>query len=194
MHISGDLSRMVRAIVASLQAVSLRKEGGLYFVPLTHRPELERLRQLVAQLPTQHGGQPFVCALPVPDLASTKKQMARAAHAGFLDEVGSLRMDLQRFVAGDPAKIRPKTVAERLVQYKKIRAKAQTYADLLDMQRGDIETQLAALEGQASAMLEIPTLEHANGAQGPRVTPVATSPSDVVQVVRADAAAWDIGE
>src|SRR5215211_7025700 len=51
LHVSGDLSRMMRNIVASLGAISLRREGGLYFVPVGERAALERLRGLLGKLP-----------------------------------------------------------------------------------------------------------------------------------------------
>src|SRR5262249_22612818 len=133
LFIARDLSQMMRGIVDGMNAISLRRAGGVYFVPAAERDSLVRLRQLIADIPQIAELDPFVCALGVPDAVETKRSLAKAVHAGLLDEINSLQTDLGRLSeAGD--RLREKTVAQRLLNYKRLRAKAEMYYDLLGMQ------------------------------------------------------------
>ena len=67
----------------------------------------------------------FVCALGVPDAVEAKRGLSKAVHAGLLDEINSLRGDLGRLSeSGD--RLREKTIAQRLVIYKRLKAKADS--------------------------------------------------------------------
>jgi hypothetical protein len=125
LFISRDLSQMMREIVNGMNAVSLRREGGLYFVPASERDSLHRLRQLIAGIPQVVEHDPFVCALGVPDAVEAKRSLSKAVHAGLLDEISSLQTDLGRLSeSGD--RLREKTIAQRLWIYKRLKAKAAT--------------------------------------------------------------------
>ena len=77
-----------------MNAVSLRREGGIYFVPASDRDSLIRLRQLITDIPKDSDHDPFVCALGVPDAVEAKRSLSKAVHAGLLDEISSLQTDL----------------------------------------------------------------------------------------------------
>jgi hypothetical protein len=151
LHVAGDLSEMVRKIINSLQATSLRRSGGVYFIPRGNREKLLGLREMIAALP--HGSeQPFLCAFGVPDLQATKTQMVQAIHAGMLDEIGGLRADLRR-LSEDGTNVREDTVICRLASYQSIRSKAQVYADLLGLRQDAIRSEISDLESQARRLL-----------------------------------------
>lgn len=170
LHIATDLSRMMRDIVCGdliprasrrsqgarsvhdpLQAMSLRPGGGLYFIPGDKRDTLERLEQLVYALPTDGNHLPFFVAQALLDEAKAKGQMARAVHEGFLSELQGLQTDLERLTETDNNK--QATLSTRLLAYRKVKAKADMYADLLGMQQADVLQQVNALQQRVTALL-----------------------------------------
>src|SRR5262245_540822 len=148
LFIARDLSQMVREIIGGMNAVSLRQAGGVYFVPESERDALFRLRQLIIGIPQSAGPGSFVCALGVPDAVEARRGLSKAVHAGLLDEINSLRGDLGRLCeSGD--RLREKTVAQRLVIYKRLKAKAEMYQDLLGIQQDQVRAEIAGLEREA---------------------------------------------
>jgi uncharacterized protein DUF6744 len=152
LFIARDLSQMVREIIGGMNAVSLRQAGGVYFVPESERDALFRLRQLIAGIPQSAGPGSFVCALGVPDAVEARRGLSKAVHAGLLDEINSLRSDLGR-LGESGERLREKTVAQRLVIYKRLKAKAEIYQDLLGMRQDEIRAEIAGLEREAVNLL-----------------------------------------
>src|SRR5262249_35604876 len=148
LFIARDLSEMMREIIDGMNAVSLRQAGGVYFVPANERDSLLRLRQLIDDIPQVTGLDPFVCALGVPDAVEAKRGLSKAVHAGLLDEVNSLRGDLGRSSkSGD--RLGEKTIAQRLVIYKRLKAKAEMYQDMLGIQQDQVRAGIAELDREA---------------------------------------------
>ena len=131
-----DLSKMVHAIVTSMNAVSLRKEGGVYFVPHAERHQIELAKELIASLPTTASDKPYLLAIPVINNEVAKADVALAIHHGFLDELKSMASDLDRFAQAEPGTVRSETISNRLLQYKHVKEKVGMYATLLSMQQG----------------------------------------------------------
>lgn len=152
-HTSGDVSRVVRAIVGSLKTVNLREGGGYYFCPASERDALMRLRAFVTALPVKGNHEPFMLTLPQPDVAAARRQLAQAAHAGFMDELDAMAADLQRFLDAKPGTVKPKTIAERMTAFKQFRAKAEAYVDLLGMRHDRITAALDALTQKAKTVV-----------------------------------------
>jgi hypothetical protein len=152
LFIARDLSEMVRGIIDGMNAVSLRQAGGVYFVPESERDALFRLRQLIASIPHTPGPGAFVCALGVPDAVEARRGLSRAVHAGLLDEINSLRGDLGR-LGESGARLREKTIAQRLVIYKQLKAKAEMYQELLGMRQDEVQAGVAGLEREALNLL-----------------------------------------
>jgi hypothetical protein len=144
-----DLSKMVHAIVTSMNAVSLRKEGGVYFVPQAERHQIELAKELIASLPTTASYKPYLLAIPVINNDVAKADVALAIHHGFLDEVKALASDLDRFAQAEPGTVRSETISNRLVQYQHVKEKVGMYATLLSMQQDDIVKGLEALTSKA---------------------------------------------
>jgi hypothetical protein len=152
--IARDLSQMMREIIDRLNATSLRRAGGVYFVPATEREPLGRLRDVIERLPRAALSDPFVCALGIPQAEETRKGLAQAVHAGMMDEIISLRADLDRLGESSGA-VREKTIAGRLIHYKRLRAKAEIYKDLLDMQQDQVRAAIGELEQEARNLLTL---------------------------------------
>jgi len=153
LHISGDLANVVRRIVGGLGAVALREGGGYYFLPERQRDPLIRLRRFVAALPVRVGHEPFMLALPQPDVQAARRQLAQAAHAGFMDELTALDSDLQRFLDAEPGTVRPTTLARRLAEFTAFRTKASAYAELLGMRQERIVAALDTLVVKAQTVV-----------------------------------------
>jgi hypothetical protein len=145
LFITRDLSQMMREIIDGMNAVSLRQAGGVYFVPERERDSLLRLRQLIAGIPQVAEPGPYVCTLGVPDAIEAKRGLSKAVHAGLLDEINSLRGDLGR-LSESGHRLREKTIAQRLVIYKQLKAKAEMYQDLLGMRQDEVRAGIDELE------------------------------------------------
>lgn len=156
-HQARDVSRLLRLIVNRLDSFSLRRLGGVYFVPQQHQPELDHVRKVVEGLPAPAGevSDKFLLILPILDGAGAKKGLAGAAHRDFMAELATMQVDLDR-LAGEAEnhRVRAATVAGRLKEYRELRAKAEVYAELLDMQGEKVLASLQKLTGQATQLLE----------------------------------------
>ena len=148
-----DLSKMVHAIVTSMNAVSLRREGGVYFVPYAERHQIELAKELIASLPTTAFYKPYLLAIPVINSEVAKADVALAIHHGFLDELKALASDLDRFAEAEPGSVRSETISNRLLQYQFVKEKVGMYATLLSMQQDDIVRGLEALTHKAKEIV-----------------------------------------
>lgn len=156
-HQARDISMLLKQLVAGLDSFSLRRLGGVYFVPQQHQQELENLRKLVEDLPAtaDHQSDKFVLKLPILDGAGAKKQLAQAAHRDFLMELSTMQADLDRLTEeASQHQLRADTVARRLTTYRELKAKAEVYAELLDMQQERILTAVEKLASQAAQLLD----------------------------------------
>jgi hypothetical protein len=169
LFIARDLSEMMREIIDGMNAVSLRQAGGVYFVPASERDSLFRLRQLITDIPQVAEIDPFVCALGVPDAAEAKHSLSKAVHAGLLDEINSLRSDLNRLSeSGD--RLWEKTIAQRLVTYKRLKAKAEMYRELLGMRQDEVRAGIVTVEREALNLLTVDAVPGASAIPQPAAT------------------------
>lgn len=150
--IARDLSEMMREIVDSLKATSLRQSGGVYFVPVTMRESISRLREMIENLPRVPDIDPFFCALGIPNHEEAKKGLAQAVHVGIMDEIKLMRSDLEGLSTSD-SKVREKTITRRMLVYKRLKAKAELYNDLLDMQQDQVRAAISDLEQEARNLI-----------------------------------------
>ncbi|WP_129677337.1 DUF6744 family protein [Candidatus Chloroploca sp. Khr17] len=153
LHLAGDLTHLIRTIIDAIPgAVCVRREGGLFFVPVSEHATLLRLRQLVAALPTDGEHEPYVELLGVPDEAAARRTMARAVHRGMLADVQAMQSDLND-LQRKAKQVKASTIAQRLSAYQQVIARAQLYADLLGMHQQDIQTAITDLSAVARALL-----------------------------------------
>lgn len=152
LFIARDLSQMMRGIIDGMNAIPLRRAGGVYFVPQSEREPLTRLRTMLADIPQLPELQPFVCTLGVPDAVETRRSLTKAVHAGLLDEINTLHRDLHQLGAGGE-RVREKTITQRLALYQRLRAKAGIYQELLGTQQDQVRAAIGELETEARQLL-----------------------------------------
>jgi hypothetical protein len=63
-----------------------------------------------------------------------------------------MRTDLEGLATSD-GKVREKTITRRMLVYKKLKAKAELYNDLLDMQQDQVRAAIGALEQEARNLI-----------------------------------------
>lgn len=146
--LSEDLGRMMRDIVASLNAISVRKEGGMYFIPESRTAELDTLRQLIDDLSVT--GSAYVARFGVP--RSDKRDMGRVFYASMRDEITAMQKDLDRFLQAEGT-VRQKTIVERMSAYRTLQGKVETYCDLLGIQRENLTEEINTLRAAARGIL-----------------------------------------
>ncbi len=142
---SRDLSMVIKSVIDWASAISLRKQGGVYFVPVERKDVLDRVRLLISHLTLSYGGEPVFLCLGVPDEVSTRRQMSVAAHHALISEAEELLAELSRVLNGD-AKTRKSTFRERLAQYHYFHMKLEAYEEILIDRRGALTTRLAMLD------------------------------------------------
>lgn len=141
-------------VVESLNSVSLRPTGGVYFVPITQREAVERLRLMCDEIAAaKKGSEVFLLASPVVKVEETRSQFAHVAHKAFESELGSLDYRLDRLLEQKVGTVGSKTVASQLDAYKALRDKAEAYGELLGMRQDRVNTAIAALKEKATKVL-----------------------------------------
>ena len=153
LHISGDLSRLMRQTIGALQSVCLRPSGGLYFVPVGQADALQRLGALIETLPVAGDRVPFVCAQGVLNRPEAMRKFANALYEGLVDELNALAGDLTRLTAGRPGSVKPTTIAARLASYRQVRDKVELFADVLSRRTDQLFERLETLTAQARGSL-----------------------------------------
>jgi len=165
LHTTADIGRMIQAIIADLDATSLRPGGGVSFVPYAQRPALERLKDLIEHtLPPAAGksNESALLHLPVIDRPAVRAHMARVIHHSLLGEVTAMQKNLDRLVQqsqaateqGRPGTIRTSTVANRLAEYRAMRAKIELYGEILGARQQQALRALGELQMAARSLLD----------------------------------------
>jgi hypothetical protein len=153
LHISGDLSRLMRQTIGALQSVCLRPNGGLYFVPVGQADALQRLGALIEALPVAGDRVPFVCAQGVLNRPEAVRKFSSALYEGLVDEVNALASDLTRLTAGRAGSVKATTIEARLATYRQLRDKVELFTDVLSRRKGQLLERLETLTAQARAVL-----------------------------------------
>lgn len=156
LQVAGDLSGMMCQIVGAMDAVQLtdyRGLYGLYFVPYAQKEAVLRAKSMIAALPTNRAHSAYLCALGVLNEAEEKRQLAPSVHDGLMTEVEDLKADLATFLSSAPGTVRPRTVAQRLTRYRRLREKTVMYAELVEFRRETILDEIAQLHRQAEAIV-----------------------------------------
>ncbi len=138
-HTGEDLSRVLRAIIASLGAIRLQR--GVYFVPASESAPLQRLDALIARLP----GAPLLATLARLDERRTREQLVHAIHADLMREIDSMETRLSDMQAAHP---QPDVtlLCQHLLGFRAVQKKAQIYTDLLGARVQEMSARLAFLQ------------------------------------------------
>lgn len=128
--------------------VRLSKLGGLYFIPAQHEAKVRVLQDMIGSL----GGGCELAMIPVVDAAEFKGGMAGSIHDAIMDEVKEHIRKLEE-LQGQEKGPRDSTIAHRLAAYRDTREKATMYADMIGIQKQQIEGLLDALNDGAEQLL-----------------------------------------
>lgn len=167
-YTSADLGRMVKSVIAGMDASAMRPEGGTYFIPYKNLAQLQQLKDLIEiQLPAAPGGvnTSRVSAFPIIDRPKTKREMSQLSHKSFMAEIDALKKDLQRFVEqatsktkkGKPGRIRQDSIVARLADYQAVKAKVALYNEVLGMRQEEILAGLETLQKTARSLIDAAT-------------------------------------
>lgn len=138
-HTGEDLSRVLRAMMTSWQAVRLQR--GVYFVPVQSSAQLQRLDTLIARLP----GSPLLATLARMDERRTRERLVHAIHADLVHELDTLEANLQNLRMTHPQPTAA-LLCQQLVQFRTFQQKAQVYAELLGTRLQEMTARLEALQ------------------------------------------------
>lgn len=151
-YIHVDIRRwLVRMVNEHMDAVVLRLNGGVYFIPDTHTKLLSRVRQVISDLP---GRSDFVVT-PIFDSTETTANLGPATHDALAEEIARINQEIEEFKVKLP---RRDTLKRRLEDFGKLKARAQLFSDMLrftseDLVEGirDLDTIVEDLLGKAEA-------------------------------------------
>ncbi len=147
---ASEVRKFVSDTILAAHGVLAHPTGGVYFVPVQSHRMLEGLEHVIDSLHNDS----FVFSLGVVDHAKSKKNMLRV----FLDEITSEMEALEEDVADvtNPERkgVRESTLKRRVQEFKRVRAKAQTYADLLHFRQEDLLKKVGELEGKVKRALD----------------------------------------
>lgn len=154
-HTTADVLKTVRDIVLAAMSFSLRREGGVYFVPEGKRDTVLGLRAFFATLTDAcPAGTAFALTLPQLDLGGARAQLSVAAHAAMEEEIARTETYLtDAFVNAKPGTVRPASIAKQIENFKQMRAKADAYRELLGMRQENISASLDRLTDLARAVI-----------------------------------------
>lgn len=154
-HTTADVLRTVRDIVLSAMSFSLRREGGVYFVPESKRGTVIGLRDFFASLTDAcPDSTAFALTLPQIDFGGARAQLSVAAHAAMEDEIARMKTYLQdAFVNAKPGTVRPASITKQIEQFKQVRGKVDAYRELLGMREDKIAAELEELTALARSVI-----------------------------------------
>lgn len=139
-----DVSRMLVNIIESLSGVTVRKKGGVYFVPRMYASIVQNLISIVSTM-----GNSCVFAVPVVDAESVRKTMFRVFKDEMISDLHEAKQELHEAMAAGK-KI---DLNVRLERYKTARDKAKMYEDLLKITAEDVHGLISAMEQDVRAAL-----------------------------------------
>lgn len=147
LHTTADILLAVREIVLKNMSFSLRREGGVYFMPEAKRGVVSGLRNFFDALEQAcPRGTAFILTLPQIDMGGARSQLANAAHAAMEDEIASMETYLREaFVSAEPGTVREGSIAKQIKQFQDQRAKLVAYHELLGMRMNGVAEKLDEL-------------------------------------------------
>lgn len=129
---------ILRYLSRDAAAVSIRDRGGVYFVPETHKDQLQKLVNFFELFPE--------CAIeiiPIADMAQAKKSMWRALVGEVEYEMEILREEIGKM---DPS-TSDKVIQRRVEKVKELSDKVSMYESLLQGTADTLNTSLKDIQG-----------------------------------------------
>lgn len=155
LHTTADVLLAVREIVLGSMSFSLRREGGVYFIPENKRPVVEGLRAFFDAIGGAcPKGSAFVLTLPQIDMGGARSQLANAAHVAMEEEIATMEKYLDdAFVSAEPGSVRPGSIAKQIALFKEKRDKITAYHELLGMRMNGVAEAIDRMTEKARAVV-----------------------------------------
>lgn len=167
-HTAGDISLALVGMVRSLDGISMRGGGGVYFVPQSSSSDfyVPRARRLLAWL--EKGFQAtgsFLSAFEVPRREQTEADLARHFAADMRADLKRLADDIKekeqtarRAATSQSSRatgVSVETVGKYMLQADELAEKARFYADLLHLDAGAIEQEVTRLAERLERLKQV---------------------------------------
>ncbi len=145
-HTADDVRRTITRALQSMSAVLLRENGGVWWVPAPHAESLRKLQVAIESI-----GSSRFYLLPVHDSADAHRTLGDAASKSIEAELSELRTEVASFLAQPPE--RTSTLVRRLDAFDALKARAQLYRDVLNIQVVDLDRTLDGLSASIETLL-----------------------------------------
>ena len=145
-HTVDDVRRALVKTLGSCAAITLREHGGVYWVPSPFADTLRRLQRAVSNI-----GRSRLDLVPIHATPEAKQALGDAARSALNDDLSALREEIEGFLKQPPD--RPSTLMRRLQTFEELRAKANLYHSVLQVQVSDLETTIGELAAHVEGLL-----------------------------------------
>lgn len=131
-YIHTDIRRwVVRLVNEWMEAVTLKLNGGVYFIPHQHSGMLAQVNAIVTDLP---GRSEFIVT-PIFDSEETRTGVGKATRNALEQELATIHAEIAEFKEKPP---RRDTLRRRLDDFGKLKGRAQMYANMLRFTAEDL--------------------------------------------------------
>jgi hypothetical protein len=144
-----DISEMLfLATVWAKDGITLRNQGGTYFVPERHRDLFTRLASFAQVLQATYHSECYLHLYAVYGTVAERTNLAKRVVPNLLGQVDEAVRELRKMVKRqqeDGAQIRAETITRHVQMAEDLRARAELYRDLLEMDMSTVNGAIDAL-------------------------------------------------
>jgi len=138
-YIAEDIRKVITRFLNYLNAVLLRKTGGIYFVPKNYAVELEKISGVINNI----GNSEFY-ELDIVDSEATKKQAIKLIKSELEENLKKEAENLETLL--DNPEVKTSSLSRAIERYKNAKEKLEMYKNLLQFAADDIEQELNETE------------------------------------------------
>ncbi len=138
-YIAEDIRKVITRFLNYLNAVLLRKTGGIYFVPKNYAVELEKISGVINNI----GNSEFY-ELDIVDSEATKKQAIKLIKSELEENLKKEAENLETLL--DNPEVKTSSLSKAIERYKNAKEKLEMYKNLLQFAADDIEQELNETE------------------------------------------------
>lgn len=126
------------------EGITMRKTGGVYFVPIKYRDQLKQAEALFGELTGCE-----IDLTPIADLPAAKKTVFRAMTVEFANEIRALNKELDEMTTASE-----KVMETRIKRYQELKAKIEMYGGLVSQSVSDMTDGISALSKRIKSKLD----------------------------------------
>lgn len=145
-HTTQDIRFILSAFVRE-SGVSLRQQGGTYFIPASSQATLDALSAVVKE-----AGSNQVFQLPIYDSPQVKSTLTTVARETLDEEICSLRDELESF----DDKTRDSTLEKRIARFDELRSRVALFSGVLSFSADGLSTKITDVQNALRAKLGLP--------------------------------------